>query len=121
MQAMLPGCLLIVIVLVSLVHAGALSPSEHASFEARVKHADTILFGRFNWAIPVSADGDAQLIHDVRQNVFEFVVYCTIKKIRAPDNVLRVIHVAIEHYGDDEHLNARTVSLKCHVYFRDRD
>ena len=107
MQAMLLRYLLILIVLVSLVHAGALSQSEQASFEARVKHADTILFGRFNWAIPVSVDGDAQLVHGVRQNAFEFIVYCTIKKIRTPDNVPRVIRVAIEHNGNEDHLEGR--------------
>lgn len=83
----------------SLVNADILLHIEQSTFETRVKHAETILFGRFNWAIPISNNDKLLEVYPLKQNTFEFIVYCTIKKSNAPDNVPRVIRITIEHNG----------------------
>ncbi|UJR35228.1 hypothetical protein I4U23_027993 [Adineta vaga] len=72
----------------SLINVVILLHIEQSTFETRVKHADTILFGRFNWAIPLQTE---------RQNIFEFIVYCTIKKSKSPVNVPRSIQIIISN------------------------
>ncbi|CAF3890132.1 unnamed protein product [Rotaria sp. Silwood2] len=80
-----------------IVSAGILLHIEQPTFETRVKHAETILFGRFNWLIPINNNDNLNEVHSSQQNTFEFSVYCTIKKSKAPENVPRFIHVIIKH------------------------
>jgi len=82
------------------INSGILLHIEKPTFETRVKHAETILFGRFNWAIPINNDDDLNKVHYFKQNTFEFSVYCTIKKSQAPDNVSRFIRIIIDHNGN---------------------
>jgi hypothetical protein len=103
---MLPALVVVVVVLLlhavtfTRVDAGALSQLEQNAFEKRVKQADTILFGRFHWALPVGSTDNIDLVHLGKQNTFEFVVYCTIKRTRRPSNVPRLIRMTIEHSGN---------------------
>lgn len=84
----------------TVIDAGSLSQIEQTTFEARVKTADTILFGRFNWAVPISnTDDHLNEIHSFKQNTFEFIVYCTIKRSQKPDNVPRLIGIEIDDVG----------------------
>jgi hypothetical protein len=99
MQLILIVILLLLSLIFSLVDTAGLLHVEQTRFEARVKHAETILFGRFNWAIPISNNDNFNLVHSTKQNTYEFSVYCTIKKSKTPDNVSRFIRVAIEHNG----------------------
>jgi hypothetical protein len=59
-----------------------------------------ILFGRFNWAIPISRNDNFNEVYSFKQNTFEFNVYCTIKKTKKPDNIPRFIRIIIEHNGN---------------------
>ncbi|CAF0815885.1 unnamed protein product [Adineta steineri] len=96
MQLILLSTILLTMIF-SLINAGMLLHVEQPTFETRVKHAETILFGRFNWAIPISNNDHLNDVYSNKQNTFEFIVYCTIKKSKAPDNVSRYIRVTIEH------------------------
>ena len=77
--------------LFSLINVVILLHIEQLTLETRVKHADTILFGRFNWESFVSAE---------KYSTFEFIVYCTIKKSKPPANVPRSIRVIISDNGN---------------------
>ncbi|CAF1464085.1 unnamed protein product [Rotaria magnacalcarata] len=79
----------------SLVSCGILLRIEQPTFETRVKNAETILFGRFNWLIPISSNDNFNEVHSSEQNTFEFIVYCTIKKSKAPENVPRFLRIII--------------------------
>ena len=81
------------------IDAGTLSQIEQTTFEWRVKHAQTILFGRFNWAVPINKNDRFNEVHSFKQNTFEFTVYCTIKKTKKPDNVPRFIRIVIDDNG----------------------
>jgi hypothetical protein len=87
-------------VVFSLVNGGILLHIEQSIFETRVKQAETILFGRFNWAIPINKNDRLHEVYSPRQNTFEFMVYCTIKKTKPPNNVPRFIRISIEHNGN---------------------
>jgi hypothetical protein len=78
-----------------LINSGILS-----IFERRVQHAETILFGRFNWAIPINTNDYLNEVYSSKQNTFEFSVYCTIKKSQTPDNVPRFIRIIIDDNGN---------------------
>ncbi len=82
-----------------LINSGLLLHIEQPTFETRVKHAEIILFGRFNWAIPINMNDNLQEVYTSKQNTFEFIVYCTIKKTNIPDNVPRVIRMIIDDNG----------------------
>ncbi|CAF4096223.1 unnamed protein product [Rotaria socialis] len=79
----------------SLVSSGILLHIEQPTFETRVKNAETILFGRFNWLIPISSNDNFNEVYSSEQNTFEFIVYCTIKKSKAPENVPRFLRIII--------------------------
>lgn len=83
-----------------LINCGILLHVEQPTFETRVKHAETILFGRFNWAIPINNNDYLNEVHSSKQNTFEFIVYCTIKKLKMPDNVPRIIRIIIDNNGN---------------------
>ncbi|CAF1321691.1 unnamed protein product [Adineta ricciae] len=87
--------------LFSLINVAILLHIEQSTLETRVKHADTILFGRFNWESFVSAE---------KYNTFEFIVYCTIKKSKPPANVPRSIRVIISD-------NATEIDMKKNRWF----
>ena len=87
----------------TVIDAGTLSQIEQTTFESRVKHAETILFGRFNWAVPINTNDHLIEIHSFKQNTFEFTVYCTIKKSHKPDNVPRSIAILIDDDGTNNH------------------
>lgn len=87
----------------TVIDAGTLSQIEQTTFESRVKHAQTILFGRFNWAVPINTNDHLNEIHSFKQNTFEFIVYCTIKKTQKPDNVPRLIGILIDDDGTNNH------------------
>jgi len=101
MQLILIAIILLTMVF-SLVNAGILLQIEQPTFETRVKHARTILFGRFNWAIPISYNDDINEVYSSQQNTFEFIVYCTIKTNKTYENVPRFIRIIIEHKGTKE-------------------
>ncbi len=82
-----------------LINSGLLLHIEQPTFETRVKHAEIILFGRFNWAIPINMNDNLQEVYTSKQTTFEFIVYCTIKKTNIPDNVPRVIRMIIDDNG----------------------
>jgi hypothetical protein len=92
--------ILLLIVVFSLVSGGILLHIEQPPFETRVKQSETILFGRFNWAVPINNNDHLNEVYSSEQNTFEFMVYCTIKKSKAPDNVSRFIRITIEHNGN---------------------
>ena len=94
--------ILLLIVVFSLVNGGLLLHIEQSRFETRVKQAETILFGRFNWAIPINENDHLNEVHFSKQNTFEFMVYCTIKKTKPPANVPRFIRIIIEHNGKNK-------------------
>ncbi|CAF0892178.1 unnamed protein product [Rotaria sordida] len=81
----------------SLVNCGILLHIEQPTFETRVKHAETILFGRFNWLIPINNNDNLNEVHSLQQDTYEFIVYCTIKKSNAPENVPHFIRIIIKH------------------------
>jgi hypothetical protein len=83
-----------------LINGGILLHIEQPTFETRVKKADMILFGRFNWAIPINNNDDLNEVYLSKQNTFEFTVYCTIKKTKKPDNIPRFIRIIIEDNGN---------------------
>jgi hypothetical protein len=87
-------------VIFPLINGGILLHIEQPTFETRVKHAEIILFGRFNWAIPINTNDDLNEVYSFKQNTFEFSVYCTIKKTDKPDNVPRFIRIIIDHNGN---------------------
>ncbi|CAF0764236.1 unnamed protein product [Rotaria sp. Silwood1] len=96
MQLILIGIFLPTVIFL-LVNGGILLHIEQPTFETRVKHAETILFGRFNWLIPINNNDNLNEVHSSQQNTFEFSVYCTIKKSKAPENVPRFIRIIIKH------------------------
>ncbi len=81
------------------INTALFSHIEQPTFEARVKRAETILFGRFNWAVPINTNDRLHQVHSSKQNTFEFLVYCTIKQRKTPDNVPRTIRILIDHQG----------------------
>jgi hemerythrin superfamily protein len=85
-----------------LINSASLLHIEQPTFETRVEHAETILFGRFNWAIPINNNDNLHEVYSSKQNTFEFIVYCTIKKSKIPDNVPRFIRIIIDHDGNKE-------------------
>lgn len=101
MQLIVIGILLLTVIF-SLVNTGILSHIEQPTLETRIKHAETILFGRFNWAIPVNSNDNLNEVYSSQQNTFEFVVYCTIKKSKAPENVPRFLRITITNNGNDQ-------------------
>lgn len=82
-----------------LINGNILSRIEQPAFELRVKQAETILFGRFLWMIPINHNDLENIVHATKQDTFEFSVYCTIKKSKAPENVPRVIRILIPDTG----------------------
>ncbi len=91
---------LILTMIFSLINCGILSHIEQSIFEQRVKHAEIILFGRFNWAIPINNNDYLNKVYSSKQNTFEFSIYCTIKKSKIPNNVPRFIHIIIDDNGN---------------------
>ena len=81
-------------------HPAVLSRIEQTAFETRVKQADTILFGKFNWDISLDQNDDIDQIYSPKQDTFEFIVYCTIKKTGGSTNVPHLIRIIIEDAGN---------------------
>ena len=106
----------------SRVDAARLSQLEQSVFESRVRNASTILFGRFNWAMPISPTDNIDLVHSMQQNTFEFTVYCTIKKSQGLDNVSRFLRVMIKKNGKrrrfSEHSHRTIVCLETEMDMR---
>lgn len=93
--------ILALIVIFSDAHAVHPTPIEHDAFEKRVKQADTIIFGRFHWLLPIGKIDGIDSVHATQQDTFEFIVYCTMKNKKSPNNIPHVIVVTIEDYGSN--------------------
>lgn len=99
MQLIVIGSFLLTMIF-PLVTSGILLQIEQQNFEQRIKHADTILFGRFNWVLPMNDNNDYNQVHASRQTIYEFIVYCTIKKSKVPENVSHFIRIIIKDNGN---------------------
>lgn len=86
-------------VIFPLMKGNILSHIEQSTFELRVKQAETILFGRFHWTMPINHNDRENEVYANKQDTFEFIVYCTIKKSKAPENVPRFIRILISDSG----------------------
>ena len=82
-------------IIFSSINGHSLSHIEYIKFEKYVKNVETILFGRFNWKLSINH------FNEVYYNTYGFMVYCTIKKSKLPDNVPYYIYITIKDNSND--------------------